>query len=73
MKRALLLTPVLLLLAPVHAGAQGPQDGRSLRWFAYVAQAADAADDRAYAAYRKGYGYIMEERWAEASKTLEEL
>jgi HEAT repeat protein len=72
-KRSFLLTQVLLLLAAVHAGAQEPQAGTSLRWFAYVAPAADPADDRAYAAYRRGYGYIMEERWVEARKTLDEL
>lgn len=71
MKPALFLIPVLLMIAAIQAGAQEPRAGRPLQWFAYVG--AGAADDRAYAAYRKGYEYIMEERWAEARKTLEEL
>jgi hypothetical protein len=60
-------------LAWAASGAAQSTDGESHVWVAYADQPAEPQDDPSYAVYRKGYGLVMEEQWAEAMKRFEDL
>jgi len=73
MKLASALVVIIALLSAAPGQAQEVRSGGHVVWFAFAAPGEGPQNDPAYAAFRKGYSLIMEERWVEARVALEEI